>query len=170
MGPGKLVLHMQSLSYTYDQYLICVGLGPSISSVIHENTSYSGPSYPSSPVHLILYLTLAPKSGLYLRIQVHPVLCLTIAPICTVSKHCTKVPSISQDTSTPRTVSNPCPKRSFSVTSISAGNVQAYQITTTPSSIPQGVVMATTGSAIASPHQLSEEASRKRELRLLKNR
>ena len=28
MGPGKLVRHMQNLSYTYDKYLICIGLGP----------------------------------------------------------------------------------------------------------------------------------------------
>ena len=50
MGPGKLVRHMQNLLYTYDEYLICIGLGPSISSVICKNLSYSGPSYPSSPV------------------------------------------------------------------------------------------------------------------------
>ena len=50
MGPGKLVRHMQNLSYTYDEYLICIRLGPSISSVICKNLSYSGPSYPSSPV------------------------------------------------------------------------------------------------------------------------
>ena len=50
MGPGKLVRHMQNLSYTYDLYLMCMGLGPSISSVICKNLSYSGPSYPSSPV------------------------------------------------------------------------------------------------------------------------
>ena len=50
MGQGKLVRHMQNLSYTYDEYLICIGLGPSISSVICKNLLYSGPSYPSSPV------------------------------------------------------------------------------------------------------------------------
>ena len=50
MGPGKLVRHMQNLSYTYDEYLICTELGPSILSVICKNPSYSGPSYPSSPV------------------------------------------------------------------------------------------------------------------------
>ena len=50
VGPGKLVCHKQNLSYTYDEYLICIGLGPSISSVICKNPSYSGPSYPSSPV------------------------------------------------------------------------------------------------------------------------
>ena len=50
MGPGKLVRHMQNLSYTYDKYLISIGLRPSISSVICKNPSYSGPSYPSSPV------------------------------------------------------------------------------------------------------------------------
>lgn len=48
---------------------------------------------------------------------------------------------------------------------VGGANVQAYQIAT---SLPQ-VVMAT-GNAIASPQQLSEEAARKRELRLLKNR
>ena len=41
---------MQNPSYTYDEYLICIGLGPSISSVICKYPSYSGPSYPSSPV------------------------------------------------------------------------------------------------------------------------
>ena len=51
MGPGKLVRHMQNPSYAYDEYLICIGLGPSISSVICKNPSYSGPSYPSSPVY-----------------------------------------------------------------------------------------------------------------------
>ena len=50
MGPGKVVRHMQNPSYTYDKYLICIGLGPSILSVICKNLSYSGPSYPSSPV------------------------------------------------------------------------------------------------------------------------
>ena len=34
MGLGKLVRHMQNPSYAYDEYLICIGLGPSISSVI----------------------------------------------------------------------------------------------------------------------------------------
>ena len=50
MGPGKLVRHMQNPSYTYDEYLICIRLGPSILSVICKNPSYSGPSYLSSPV------------------------------------------------------------------------------------------------------------------------
>ena len=54
MGPGKLVRHMQNLSYTYDTYLICMGLGPSILSVIDKSLSYSGPSYPSSPVSQLL--------------------------------------------------------------------------------------------------------------------
>ena len=46
MGPGKLVRHMQN-----DEYLICIGLGPSILSVICAYPLYSGPSYPSSPVY-----------------------------------------------------------------------------------------------------------------------
>ena len=51
MGPGELVRHMQNLSYTYETYLICIGLGPSISYFIDKSLLYSGPSYPSSPVH-----------------------------------------------------------------------------------------------------------------------
>ncbi|CAG5134940.1 unnamed protein product [Candidula unifasciata] len=47
-------------------------------------------------------------------------------------------------------------------------NVQAYQIAA-PGSLTQGVVMAS-GSPISSPQHISEEGSRKRELRLLKNR
>ena len=50
MGLGKLVRHMQNPSYTYDEYLICIELGPRILSVICKDPSYSGPSYPSSPV------------------------------------------------------------------------------------------------------------------------
>ena len=50
MGQGKLIRHMQNPSYTYDEYLICIGLEPSILSVICKNPSYSGPSYPSLPV------------------------------------------------------------------------------------------------------------------------
>ena len=50
IGPGKLVRHMHNPLYTYDEYLICIGLSPSISSVKCENPSYSGPSYPNSPV------------------------------------------------------------------------------------------------------------------------
>ena len=61
MGPGKLVHHMQNPSYTYDEYLICIGLGPSISSVICKNPLYSGPSYPSSPVLLFPVILLSGK-------------------------------------------------------------------------------------------------------------
>ena len=39
MGPGKLVCHMQNLSYTYDEFLISIRLGPSISSAICKNPS-----------------------------------------------------------------------------------------------------------------------------------
>ena len=60
MGPEKLVRHIQNPLYTYDEYLICIGLGPSISSVICKNPSYSGPSYPSSPVFALFSLELQP--------------------------------------------------------------------------------------------------------------
>ena len=75
MGPGKLFRHMQNPSYTYDEYLICNGLGPSILSVIRKNLSYSGPSYPSSPVSCkctkvcgTIYLSFAIK---YLRLEIN---------------------------------------------------------------------------------------------------
>ena len=93
MGPGKVVRHMQNPSYTYDEYLICTGLGPSISSVICKNPSYCGPSYPSSPVYhktwicyvnfLLIHLYLdAPVIRrfviLALNIQYWPRLCLEV--------------------------------------------------------------------------------------------
>ena len=61
MGPGKLVRHMQNPSYTYDEYLICIELGPRISSVICKDPSYSGPSYPSSPVVILVVKMLYSK-------------------------------------------------------------------------------------------------------------
>ncbi|KAM4705456.1 cAMP-responsive element modulator isoform 2-T3 [Rhinophrynus dorsalis] len=46
----------------------------------------------------------------------------------------------------------------------------AYQIRTPSSSLPQGVVVASTHVNLHSPQQMAEEATRKRELRLMKNR
>ena len=69
MGPGKLIRHMQNLSYTYDTYLICMGLGPSISSVIDKSLSYSGPSYPSSPVLSCLYALLNKDQKYFRKIK-----------------------------------------------------------------------------------------------------
>ena len=60
MGPGKLVRRIQNPAYIYDKYLICIGLGPSISPIICKNLSYSGPSYPSSPV---VYGRLIPSTA-----------------------------------------------------------------------------------------------------------
>jgi 3-deoxy-D-manno-octulosonic-acid transferase len=53
----------------------------------------------------------------------------------------------------------------FVPVTVSAADLQAYQIRTPTS----GVVMAA-GSALQNPQQVAEDASRKRELRLLKNR
>ncbi|XP_047012907.1 cAMP responsive element modulator b isoform X1 [Ictalurus punctatus] len=50
------------------------------------------------------------------------------------------------------------------------GDVSAYQICSPTSSLPQGVAMASSTSPLHSSQQLGEEASRKRELRLMKNR
>ena len=51
-GTRRISPPLQNPSYTYETYLICMGLGPSISSVIDKIPSYIGPSYPSSPVVL----------------------------------------------------------------------------------------------------------------------
>ncbi|NXV44394.1 CREM protein, partial [Uria aalge] len=50
------------------------------------------------------------------------------------------------------------------------GDMPAYQIRTPSTTLPQGVVMAASPGALHSPQQLAEEATRKRELRLMKNR
>ncbi|XP_041039202.1 cAMP-responsive element modulator-like isoform X4 [Cetorhinus maximus] len=55
---------------------------------------------------------------------------------------------------------------SFSAT----GDMPTYQIRTPTTTLPQGVVMATSPGTLHSPQQLAEEATRKRELRLMKNR
>ncbi|XP_060726059.1 cAMP-responsive element modulator-like isoform X1 [Tachysurus vachellii] len=53
--------------------------------------------------------------------------------------------------------------------SAATGDVSAYQICSPATSLPQGVVMASSPSPLHSSQQLAEEASRKRELRLMKN-
>ena len=58
LGYDRLNGIRQNPSYTYDEYLICIGLGPSISSVICKNPSYSGPSYPCSPVFTYMDISL----------------------------------------------------------------------------------------------------------------
>ncbi|XP_005354836.1 cAMP-responsive element modulator isoform X2 [Microtus ochrogaster] len=49
------------------------------------------------------------------------------------------------------------------------GDMPTYQIRA-PTALPQGVVMAASPGSLHSPQQLAEEATRKRELRLMKNR
>nr|XP_009943440.1 PREDICTED: cAMP-responsive element modulator isoform X7 [Opisthocomus hoazin] len=51
-----------------------------------------------------------------------------------------------------------------------AGDMPTYQIRTPAATLPQGLVMAASPGTLHSPQQLAEEATRKRELRLLKNR
>ncbi|XP_029102193.1 cAMP-responsive element modulator-like isoform X2 [Scleropages formosus] len=51
-----------------------------------------------------------------------------------------------------------------------AGDMSAYQIHSPTSSLPQGVVMAVSPGPLHGSQQLAEEATRKRELRLMKNR
>ncbi|XP_036372312.1 cAMP-responsive element modulator-like isoform X2 [Megalops cyprinoides] len=56
------------------------------------------------------------------------------------------------------------------VVQAATGDMSAYQIRSSTSSLPQGVMMAVSPGSLHSPQQLAEEATRKRELRLLKNR
>uniref|UniRef100_A0A663M1Q2 cAMP-responsive element modulator n=3 Tax=Athene cunicularia TaxID=194338 RepID=A0A663M1Q2_ATHCN len=60
--------------------------------------------------------------------------------------------------------------RSQVVVQAATGDMPAYQIRTPTTTLPQGVVMATSPGTLHSPQQLTEEATRKRELRLMKNR
>ncbi|NXP12677.1 CREM protein, partial [Thinocorus orbignyianus] len=54
--------------------------------------------------------------------------------------------------------------------STATGDMPAYQLRTPSTTLPQGVVMAASPGTLHSPQQLAEEATRKRELRLMKNR
>ncbi|XP_069504131.1 cAMP-responsive element modulator-like isoform X1 [Ambystoma mexicanum] len=56
------------------------------------------------------------------------------------------------------------------VVQAATGDMPTYQIRTPSSGLPQGVVMAASPGTMHSPQQLAEEATRKRELRLMKNR
>ncbi|NWW47862.1 CREM protein, partial [Pedionomus torquatus] len=56
------------------------------------------------------------------------------------------------------------------VVQAATGDMPAYQLRTPSTALPQGVVMAASPGTLHSPQQLAEEATRKRELRLLKNR
>ncbi|XP_069770522.1 cAMP-responsive element modulator-like isoform X3 [Narcine bancroftii] len=55
------------------------------------------------------------------------------------------------------------------VVQAATGDMPTYQIRTPTTTLPQGVVMATSPGTLHSPQQLAEEATRKRELRLMKN-
>ncbi|XP_023557682.1 cAMP-responsive element modulator isoform X6 [Octodon degus] len=50
------------------------------------------------------------------------------------------------------------------------GDMPAYQIRAPATALPQGMMMAASPGTLHSPQQLAEEATRKRELRLMKNR
>ncbi|XP_004861907.1 cAMP-responsive element modulator isoform X12 [Heterocephalus glaber] len=53
---------------------------------------------------------------------------------------------------------------------VATGDMPAYQIRAPATALPQGVVMAASPGSLHGPQQLAEEATRKRELRLMKNR
>ncbi|XP_032329967.1 cAMP-responsive element modulator isoform X4 [Camelus ferus] len=56
------------------------------------------------------------------------------------------------------------------VVQAATGDMPTYQIRAPATALPQGVVMAASPGSLHSPQQLAEEATRKRELRLMKNR
>ncbi|XP_068002372.1 cAMP-responsive element modulator isoform X3 [Melanerpes formicivorus] len=56
------------------------------------------------------------------------------------------------------------------VVQAATGDMPGYQIRNPATNLPQGVVMAASPGTICSPQQVAEEATRKRELRLMKNR
>ncbi|XP_060048449.1 cAMP-responsive element modulator isoform X8 [Erinaceus europaeus] len=56
------------------------------------------------------------------------------------------------------------------VVQAATGDMPTYQIRAPTTTLPQGVVMAASPGSLHSPQQLAEEATRKRELRLMKNR
>ncbi|XP_033036315.1 cAMP-responsive element modulator isoform X8 [Trachypithecus francoisi] len=56
------------------------------------------------------------------------------------------------------------------VVQAATGDMPTYQIRAPTAALPQGVVMAASPGSLHSPQQLAEEATRKRELRLMKNR
>nr|XP_054114599.1 cAMP-responsive element modulator isoform X5 [Callithrix jacchus] len=55
------------------------------------------------------------------------------------------------------------------VVQAATGDMPTYQIRAPTTGLPQGVVMAASPGSLHSPQQLAEEATRKRELRLMKN-
>ncbi|XP_064141154.1 cAMP-responsive element modulator isoform X3 [Loxodonta africana] len=56
------------------------------------------------------------------------------------------------------------------VVQAATGDMPTYQIRAPTTALPQGVVMAASPGSLHNPQQLAEEATRKRELRLMKNR
>ncbi|XP_066441776.1 cAMP-responsive element modulator isoform X6 [Eleutherodactylus coqui] len=50
------------------------------------------------------------------------------------------------------------------------GEMPAHQIHTPGSGLPQGIVMAASSTGLIVPQHMAEEATRKREMRLMKNR
>ncbi|XP_011940110.1 PREDICTED: cAMP-responsive element modulator isoform X4 [Cercocebus atys] len=56
------------------------------------------------------------------------------------------------------------------VVQAATGDMPTYQIRAPTAALPRGVVMAASPGSLHSPQQLAEEATRKRELRLMKNR
>ncbi|GAB1286020.1 cAMP-responsive element modulator [Apodemus speciosus] len=63
-----------------------------------------------------------------------------------------------------------CPTGLKNALCAATGDMPTYQIRAPTTALPQGVVMAASPGSLHSPQQLAEEATRKRELRLMKNR
>lgn len=80
----------------------------------------------------------------------------------------------SEEEGTPPTIATMAVPTSIYQTSTgqytATGDMPTYQIPAPTTALPQGVVMAASPGSLHSPQQLAEEATRKRELRLMKNR
>ncbi|XP_012301103.1 cAMP-responsive element modulator isoform X19 [Aotus nancymaae] len=81
---------------------------------------------------------------------------------------------ISEEEGTPPNIATMAVPTSIYQTSMgqytATGDMPTYQIRAPTTGLPQGVVMAASPGSLHSPQQLAEEATRKRELRLMKNR
>ncbi|XP_070584944.1 cAMP-responsive element modulator isoform X2 [Erythrolamprus reginae] len=82
-------------------------------------------------------------------------------PGATIVQYATQTPDGTQQFFVP---GNPV------VVQAATGDMPTYQIHTPTTALPQGVVMAASPGTLHNPQQLAEEATRKRELRLMKNR
>uniref|UniRef100_A0A2K5H8G2 cAMP-responsive element modulator n=2 Tax=Colobus angolensis palliatus TaxID=336983 RepID=A0A2K5H8G2_COLAP len=145
---------------------------PGVPKIEEEKSEEEGtpPNIATMAVPTSIYQTSTGQYSMYAAIRYDTVLALTPPPGFTPFSYVKSIPFPGQFYVKCQIMNSLYKLEIFCFTAAATGDMPTYQIRAPTAALPQGVVMAASPGSLHSSQQLAEEATRKRELRLMKNR